>query len=246
MYQDEDTNPFAEDLVEKRTFRSLDLRGQTVEDKTFQDCVFVDIKWSEAKLKDCTFEACTIQQSDLTMVKLYGTKLRGVKFEGCKLMGVEWTNASKWLDFSFVGCVMDYCSFAGLALKKVKFEDCRLVEANFAGSNLSEADLSGCDLTGAHFAQTNLTKADLATATGYAISPTSNTVRGLKISLEAAIALAKSFGMMVAGAAFEEVADRLLDRTRPRLLAQIDGLGLADEVVVLGPHVAFVAVGDAQ
>ena len=133
------------------------------------------------------------------MAKLYGTSLRGVRFESCKLMGVDWTLASKWGDFSFKGCVMDYCSFVGLPLKKITFDGCRLVEANFTEANLTESDFSGSDLTGAQFSRTNLTKADLATASGYYIVPTNNTVRGAKISLEGAVAIARSFGLLVAG-----------------------------------------------
>lgn len=55
----------------------------------------------------------------------------------------------------------------------------------------------------------------------------------------------RAAALLVPGAALELVPNCFLDRPRPGLLAQVDGLGLADEVVVLGPHVAHVAVGDA-
>lgn len=191
--------PFADDTIEGRTFRDLDLRGEEVSEKVFRDCTFSNVILAEAKLRECRFEDCVVGLSDWTMAKVYGTAMRGVKFEGCKLMGIDWSDGHRSIDASFKECVLDYCAFVKIDLRKSAFKDCRMLEVNFTEANLTEADFSGSNLDRCQFHQTNLVRADLAGAANVRLDPTKNKVKGAILSLDAAVAIVATMGMHVAG-----------------------------------------------
>jgi len=45
-----------------------------------------------------------------------------------KLMGIDWSDGHRSLDASFKECVLDYCSFVRIDLRKCAFKDCRMLE----------------------------------------------------------------------------------------------------------------------
>jgi Pentapeptide repeats (9 copies) len=66
---------------------------------------------------------------------------------------------------------MDLCSFRQSELKIVRFEECRMEEADFSDAQLRSAMFSGCDLsrvtlTGASFAHSEIRGCDLSGARG--------------------------------------------------------------------------------
>ena len=193
------SDPFADELIEDKVLCDLDLRGRDLSNRIFRECRFSNITFAEARLRDCRFEDCLVRLSDWTMAKVYGTAMRGVKFEGCKLMGMDWSDGHRALDASFKECVLDYCSFVRIDLRKAAFKDCRMLEVNFAEANLSEADFSGSNLDRSRFQRTNLTRANLAGATNFLINPSENKTKGAIISLEAAVSIVSAMGMTVSG-----------------------------------------------
>jgi fluoroquinolone resistance protein len=193
------TNPLADDLIEGRAFRDLDFRGSEISEKVFRDCTFTNVIFAEARLRECRFEDCVVGLSDWTMTKVYGTAMRGVKFEGSKLMGIDWSDGHRSLDATFKECVLDYCSFVQIDLRKSVFKDCRMLEVNFTEANLTEADFSGSNLDRCQFHQTNLSRANLAGATNVRLNPTENKVKGATISLDAAIGVVTAMGIHVSG-----------------------------------------------
>ena len=60
-----------------------------------------------------------------------------------KLMGIDWSDGHRSLDASFKECVLDYCSFVRIDLRKCAFKDCRMLEVNFSEANLTEDNFSG-------------------------------------------------------------------------------------------------------
>lgn len=186
---------FPELDYEGRTFRNLDLSGELLATREFRDCRFIGCVMAEARLCDCHFIGCRFQDCDLSLASFPGTRLHGARFEGCKLIGVDWT-AARWdVQTDLFGaitwhkCVLDYATFAALALPRVSLADSLVREVDFSGADLSRANLSGCDLTGSRFEHTNLTGADLTGATGYAIAAQRNTVKGARFSLPEAMSL---------------------------------------------------------
>jgi uncharacterized protein YjbI with pentapeptide repeats len=192
-------DPFADELIEGKVFRDLDFRGREMSEKVFRDCTFTNVIFAEARLRECRFEDCVVSLSDWTMAKVYGTAMRGVKFEGSKLMGIDWSDGHRSLDASFKECVLDYCSFVQIDLRKSVFKDCRMLEVNFTEANLTEADFSGSNLDRCQFHQTNLSRANLAGATNVRLNPAENKVKGATISLDAAIGVVTSMGIQVSG-----------------------------------------------
>jgi len=144
-------DPFADDLMEGKAFRDLDFRGREISDKVFRDCTFTNAVFADVRLRECRFEDCVVGLSDWTMAKVYGTAMRGVKFEGSKLMGIDWSDGHRSLDATFKECVLDYCSFVRIDLRKSVFKDCRMLEVNFTEANLTEADFSGSNLDRSRF-----------------------------------------------------------------------------------------------
>jgi uncharacterized protein YjbI with pentapeptide repeats len=193
------SDPFADELTENQVLSDLDLRGRELSNKIFRECRFCNVTFAEARLRECRFEDCLVRLSDWTMAKVYGTAMRGVKFEGCKLMGIDWSDGHRALDASFKECVLDYCSFVRIDLRKGAFKDCRMLEVNFAEANLSEADFSGSNLDRGRFQRTNLTRANLAGATNFLINPSENKTKGAIISLAAAVSIVAAMGMTVFG-----------------------------------------------
>jgi fluoroquinolone resistance protein len=190
---------FVDDLIEGKVIRDLDFRGGEISEKVFRDCTFTNVIFAEVRLRECRFEDCVVSLSDWTMAKVFGTGMRSVKFEGSKLMGIDWSDGHRSLDASFKECVLDYCSFVRIDLRKSVFKDCRMIEVNFSEANLTETDFSGSNLDRSQFHQTNLSRANLAGATNVRLNPTENKVKGATLSLDAAISIVTTMGMHVSG-----------------------------------------------
>jgi fluoroquinolone resistance protein len=180
-------------------FAQLDLQKMSISEKEFQSCGFRGMRWSEGIVSNCTFANCTFDNCDLSLVRLYNSAFYGAAFVDCKLMGVNWADARRVGDMSFQQCILDYSSFVGTDFRKTAFSNSRIVVANFTEANLSECDFAGCDLSGSRFLRTNLSRADLSTATGFVLNPIDNNVKGMTISLSAAVSLTQMSGIRVHG-----------------------------------------------
>jgi fluoroquinolone resistance protein len=180
---------------EDEIFKKADLSNQRVSGTTFSDCRFVRCDFSGTEFQTCRFLECTFEDCTMKLAKVKNSTFSRVTFTGCNLLGVQWPEAN-WSDWSakistvaFENCVLEYGSFAGLELKKLKLKDCNAREANFSETDLTEADLSGTDLAGAIFLKTNLTKANFVGAKNYSLNVTNNKTKGAKFSLPEAIRL---------------------------------------------------------
>lgn len=183
------------DYVEK-TFTQLCLDGTTVNHSTFTECIFEDCLFNNAVLRACSFHECDFIDCDLSMVNVAHCDFSSVRFNRCKLMGVDWTRAA-WkrksrlhqLSLSFDGCNLNYATFVGLALSRLKMVDCKALEADFSEGDLSQADFAGTDLSRSRFSQTDLTGANFCGAFNYSIDITQNKVKGAKFSVPEALNL---------------------------------------------------------
>jgi uncharacterized protein YjbI with pentapeptide repeats len=191
-------SPFeARDVFNDEIFTNLDLEGVEVADKEFNGCTFRNVKLGNTRWPETTFESCVFDDCDLVRMVPERMRLRGTEFRRCRLMGVDWTNVARNPDVKFVDCNLRYSSFVGLSMRKTEFSNCALIEAVFIDMDLIEATFHACDMSGATFTQCNLSKADMSQARGLFIDTKGNTVKGLRISTETAIALATAAGMVV-------------------------------------------------
>jgi fluoroquinolone resistance protein len=169
-----------------------DLHDRTLEGATFSQCTLIETNCRDAKFIDCTF-----QNSALSSVKIDGAVLQG-QFTECKIEGINFFTAKReLLSVGFERCLIRYSSFAELKLKKVQFTGCTLINVDFADADLSEADFSNSSFEDCVFRNTNLTKADFRGATGYAIDPAFNKVKGAIFNVPEVLGLLSSFGIVV-------------------------------------------------
>ncbi len=187
-----------ESEFDSQTIRDVDLAAVPLAGKSFYNCDFIGLSAMEASLREVVLEDCRFLRCDLTMATLHGASLRGVHFESCKLMGIDWSPAGGLtFQVSYHECILSHCLFTDLRMKALQITNCKATEASFAGVDLSGADFSGSNLEGARFLDANLEGADLSTAENYAIDPEGNRLKDTKVSVEAALALATRFGVVV-------------------------------------------------
>ena len=189
----------AEAYFENDTFSGFELAGLDLSRKELQGCTFRHVKlpdsrWTGAVLEDCTFELC-----DLSNMVLKGMAARDVRFSECKLVGVDWSGLAPGARIDFEGCDLRYASFAAMHLRKTRLVRCNLAEATFADVDLTESDFEDSDLSGCSFRDCVLRHADLSRARGVLVDPAHNRARGVRVSVEAAVLLARSAGMVVSG-----------------------------------------------
>ena len=187
------------DYFENDELRSIAVGKEQLVEKEFYKCEFENCTFIESNVSKCVFEDCIFVRCDLTMAKPQHTAYRGVVFRDCKLMGINWSECSPGLDVAFEHCVLSFSSFVGLSLPKTRFIDCTAKEVSFIETDLKQADFRGTNLAGSRFFHVDLTKADLSEAVDYYVQPMENTITKARFSVQAAVALAESFGVIVVG-----------------------------------------------
>ncbi|MCP4869106.1 MAG: pentapeptide repeat-containing protein [Proteobacteria bacterium] len=185
---------------EAKSFDGLDLRGGRLERVELLDCVISDSQLSEATLDSCSFEDVTFRRCDLSVVQLGGTAFRGVKFDECKLTGLDWSRAQDLtFEVSFHDCVLDFSSFQGVRLRKLRIEGGRAHNVIFADSDLRAARLGYVDLAGAQFTGNDLRGTDLSTSVNVVLEPRTNRLHKTKLPVDAALKHLKQMGIIVPG-----------------------------------------------
>lgn len=160
---------------------------------TFSNCNFATASFQQASFENCLFEDC-----DLSNIKVVKVNFQHVRFVRCKMLGIAFAAANSFLlELQLENCILDYCNFYKLPLKKSKFLQSRLREVDFSQANLSEASFKGSDLLGAVFDQTNLEKADFRDALHYRIAPELNAIKGARFDLTGLPGLLESYGIKV-------------------------------------------------
>jgi uncharacterized protein YjbI with pentapeptide repeats len=204
----------SQDYFKDDCFEGLDLADFDFSGKDFYRCTFrhsklTGTRWLRARLEDCAFEDC-----DLTQMQPGDSSALGVRFLRCKLMGITWDNLSVSSQLAFEECNLRYASFVRAPLRKTPFLRCRAQEASFLDCDLQGADFASTDLAGANFQGADLRDADLSQAENVFVDPAKNRIRGLRVSVDTAAALATSLGMRVAG--YEQEAPRPAPRGKAR------------------------------
>ena len=163
----------------------------------FERCTFRGTRLQEADLADCRFVDCVFEGANLSLARMDDCTFQGVTFRSSKLVGVDWTAARRLTAVRFETCDVTRSAFVGLDLRRLVMTRCRARETIFSEADLSDADLSGTDFEGASFGGARLPRADLRDATGYALSPALNDLRGARVSLPEAAALLEALGIRV-------------------------------------------------
>lgn len=158
--------------------RGAKLGGSTLIRWIFEDCRFTHCDMSNINLDDVVFQNC--------------------HFEDCRLLGIDWRRAKSLnLQLSFSHCQLSLSNFSGMHLKglSLKHSDCS--DVDFCETDLRNADFQDAQVKGALFERTRLESADLSSSHDVVIDPGNNAVKGLKLSVSAALTMARRFGIEI-------------------------------------------------
>jgi fluoroquinolone resistance protein len=183
-----------------RVFRELRLAG-TLQAAEFHDCVFDDVDLREARLLGCRFVDSDFLRCDLGLASVEGSAFGGVTIEASHAVAIDWTRArvdpQRPLEVDFKDSELSFATFAGLHLRRRRFEGCTIHDADFVGCDLTDASFRGSDLMGSRFLDCDLSGADLRKARAYAIDVRRNAVVGLRVRMPEASGLLHGLGVVV-------------------------------------------------
>lgn len=190
---------------EGQSFKKLTHSQQVVKRKVFQECSFLQCDFKETHFEGCAFRQCTFTNCDLSLVQIKNCAFVDTHFDDCKLVGVNWIDAdwSKSALFgppSFTKCTLNYSTFIGLKLRKVRMVDCIARDVDFSEADLTQAVCTGTDFAESRFVKTNLTEADFTGATHYRIAANLNTLKKTKFSMPEAVSLLYSLDIVLVDA----------------------------------------------
>jgi len=181
-------------VFEDAIFRGLQHGTTKIAFKEFVDVKFVKCSFQDSAFVDCKFINCTFNNCNLTMLGVDRSQFSNVVFEECQAVGINWTKAS-WdkkgffRSIHFHGCTLNYSSFFGLKLPKMKMTDCVAHEVDFGQADVTDGIFTGTDFGGSIFMQTTLTSANFVGASNYHIAPLHNVLKKAKFSLPEALSL---------------------------------------------------------
>lgn len=184
--------------IEDLVIHSENFSAKSLEDRIFCSCSFYSCDFSESLLRNAQFCSCTFENCNFSLPKLEGCRFQDVHFVSCKIVGAEFFKCEKtFFSPSFKKCLLHYCNFSDLTMKKVSFSQSKLKECHFTNTDLKSADFDEVDLSGTIFHNCNLSMADFTTAIGYDIDPRANKIKKAKFSLPEAIGLLRGFDVTI-------------------------------------------------
>ncbi len=189
-------------MIEKsnssQTFTQNDFTKTPVAGIEFDDCEFVDCNFSGSNLSDTDFLECRFVNCNFVMAKTSNTGFKDAIFRGCKLMGLDFSVCSDFLfQVNFEQCQLDYALFGKKKMKKTRFVNCSVKEADFSETILSEANFEKSDLSGASFQYCNLEKTDFRSAINFTIDPEHNRMKGARFSAYSLAGLLGKYGLNI-------------------------------------------------
>jgi fluoroquinolone resistance protein len=183
-----------------RLFRGLRLEG-ALHAAEFHDCVFDDVDLREARLLGCRFVDSDFLRCDLGLASVEDSAFGGVTIEASHAVAIDWTRArvdpQRPLEVDFKDSELSFATFAGLRLRRRRFEGCTLHEVDFVGCDLTDASFRGSDLMGSRFLGCDLSGADLRKARAYGIDVRRNVVAGMRVLAPEATGLLHGLGVVV-------------------------------------------------
>ena len=189
-------------MIEKsnsgQIFTQIDFGKMPVSGIEFDDCEFMNCNFSGSNLNDTDFLGCRFVNCNFVMAKTVNTGFKDATFKGCKLMGLDFSLCSDFLfQVDFEQCQLDYALFGKKKMKKTRFVNCSVKEADFSETALQEATFEQSDLTGSVFQYCNLEKTDFRTAINFSIDPEHNRMKGARFSAYSLAGLLGKYGLNV-------------------------------------------------
>jgi uncharacterized protein YjbI with pentapeptide repeats len=133
--------------------RHTDVEADSVELKEF---VLTEVDLSGAKLDGLDLEDGSLKACNLANLRSRGCTLDRVEIETSRLTGAMLVEP-RLMDVLFRDCPIDLSSFRFGRLSRVRFERCRLSEADFQGVTARACSFIDCDMTGVQLSQGTFT-----------------------------------------------------------------------------------------
>ena len=201
----------SDQVIEEAEFKNQDYTGAQFSFKEIDEVTFTRCNFANAVFNECQFRNCRFVHCDLSRVQMRHSRFEDVQFENCQMVGINWTEASwqkggffRLIDFD--DCTLNYSTFFGLKLPKMKMLKCMAREVDFGEADLSESVFTDTDFSGAIFMRTNLTKADLSGARNYLINPQHNTLKKTKFALPEALNLLHGLDIILTDEAGKKIS----------------------------------------
>jgi uncharacterized protein YjbI with pentapeptide repeats len=132
----------------------IEFVGIEAEKVEFKQFVLTGVDLSAAKLNRLDLQDGWIKRCNLTNLNSQGASLERVVIEASRLTGAVLIEP-RLMDVVFREAPIELSSFRFGRFDRVRFEGCRLVEAEFQGVTAKACTFIDCDLTGAQFSQGN-------------------------------------------------------------------------------------------
>jgi fluoroquinolone resistance protein len=188
------TNLLSADIIEAAEFKNQDYTDAVLNFKEINEVTFTRCNFSNVQFNECHFRECRFVDCNLSMVTVPSSRFTETTFERCQMVGINWTEAMwekggffRLIDFE--DCTLNYSTFFGLKLQKIKLVKCGAREVDFGETDFTGAVFTETDFAGSIFMHTNLTQADFTNARNYIINPQHNTLKKTKFSLPEAMNL---------------------------------------------------------
>jgi uncharacterized protein YjbI with pentapeptide repeats len=162
-------------------FSEVTNKGAVFSQCTFRHCRFNASTHTEAAFVNCTFTYCAFFNATFI-----GCKLVGSMFDGCTFDLLRCERG----DWSFVG-------LPGADLRRARFGDLRMREADLTGTRCEGATIRRVDLSGAWLHQANFSGADLRGSDLSALDPLNAAIKGAVVDPEQALVIATALGLDV-------------------------------------------------
>lgn len=131
---------------------SAQVAGLEAENVELKQFVLAAVGLSEAKLDGLDLEDGSIKGCDLANLRSRRCTFERVVIEGSRLTGAMLIEP-RLVDVVFRDAPIDLATFRFGRLHRVRFEGCRLIEADFQGVTAKACTFIDCDLTGAQLSQ---------------------------------------------------------------------------------------------
>jgi fluoroquinolone resistance protein len=180
-----------------KIFKNLDSAGESFTEVIFENCIFEHCNFSDTRFYKCKFVDCVFANTNLSNCKVDYSKFFDIGFNSSKLVGIDWTKAD-WPRFNFISplkfnnCIINDCSFFGLALGELVLEHCKAHDVDFRNGNFNKAIFCYTDFTNSLFMKTNLQGADFSEAENYDIDIFNNEIKAARFSRMEAVRLLNS------------------------------------------------------
>jgi fluoroquinolone resistance protein len=172
--------------------------GLTLSNQEFESCIFQHCDFSETIFYGVVFIDCQFFECNFSLAKLNDTALRNAHFVNCKLIGNVFSLCHPLLfSVTFDQCVLDYTSFSKRKMKKSRFTNCSIIEAQFVESDLTESTFLGCNLHRTLFQQSILEKVDFRSSQNYSMDLDQNRVKKAKFALAGVPGLLEKYGLNI-------------------------------------------------